>query len=162
MGIEKPARDETITSAWGKSVADTLNRLGVGMLRAYSEDVLVDSTSSIIIPFAGVEVDSRVFFHPENGSVIISEGRAGVFVVTAYLHVKGLPDDQWGRAYLYRNGVSFAGGSIVGAGGTSVPLSIAGIESFEEGDSLQVRVSFQNIATVTIENVSMTRIAENT
>lgn len=162
MAIDKPVADTKIYSSWGISVANAINRIGVGMLRAWSDDIEVGPGATVILPFQGVDHDARVFFHPEDGSVRISEGRRGVYVVTAFLSIRSLPDDQWARCYLYRNGIAFAGSSIVGAGGTGVPVNIAGIDAFEEGDTVQVRVNVQNLCTISLMGVSMTRIAENT
>ncbi|RPJ28259.1 MAG: hypothetical protein EHM33_05085 [Chloroflexi bacterium] len=160
--IDKPEPGGIVDAGWGIDVTNAINRIGVGILRAWSVVTEIQPGSTYIIPFNGVEHDARLFYNPEDGSLTVSEGRRGVYVVAAYLNFKGLADNEWGRAYLYRNGLVFAGDGCVGAGGTGVPLSFAGIDAFEEGDTLQVRVNVQSPAMVSIDNVSMTRIAENT
>jgi hypothetical protein len=160
--IDKPTPGGVIDVGWGIDVTNAINRIGVGILHGWSDDAVIQPGQTYILPFAGVEHDARLFFHPDDGSIVVSEGRRGVYVVTAFLNFKGLADDQWGRAYLYCNGIAFAGGSLVGAGGSGMPLGIVGIAAFEEGDTLQVRVNVQSEATIRVENVSMTRISENT
>lgn len=159
--IEKPASGSTIETAWGVSVANAINRAGVGLVRAWSTDNLIEPGSTHIIPFSGAEHNARLFFDAETGTVSVTEGRRGVYVVTAYLMITGLVDEAWFRGYLYRNGTSFAGASIYGGGGSGVGMSIAGIDQFEELDSVTVRVNAQAECMVEVVSLSMLRIAEN-
>ena len=159
--VDKPASGETIETAWGVSVANAINRVGVGMIRAWSVDTIVQPGSTFILPWHGVEHNARLFMDMEEATVRVTEGRRGVYVVTAYLMFTGLHDGSWARGYLYRNGTSFAGNGISGAGGTGIPMTLAGIDQFEELDGLTVRVSVAEECTVDAISVSMLRIAEN-
>jgi len=159
--IEKPASGETIQASWGIDVANAINRVGVGVMGISASAIVVQPGSTIILRFEDAIQNARLFLK-EDGTVEITEGRRGVYVVSAYIATKGLSDNAWGRAYLYRNGISFAGSSIVGAGGTGVPLNVTGIDAFEEGDACTVRVSFDTETEVTLMSMSMVRIAENT
>ena len=161
MSIDKPSSGETIEAGWGIDVSNAINRIGVGVLGVFGNPTTVQPGSTAILRFEDAIQNARLFLK-DDGTVEVTEGRKGVYVVTAYLATKGLPNDAWGRAYLYRNGVSFAGASVVGAGGTGMPLNIAGIDAFEEGDALTVRCSFEAETEVTLIMMSMVRIAENT
>lgn len=161
MTIEKPSSGATIEASWGIDVANAINRIGVGLMGASAFPVVVQPGSTAILKFEDAIQNARLFLK-DDGTVEVTEGRRGVYVVSAYLATKGLADGGWGRAYLYRNGVSFAGNSIVGAGGTGVPLNVTGIDAFDEGDAVTVRCSFEAETEVTLVSMSMVRIAENT
>jgi len=159
--IEKPSAGGIVEASWGIDVSNAINRIGVGLLGARNSPTIIQPGATAILRFEDAVQNARLFLN-EDGTVEITEGRRGVFVVTAYLATKGLADGAWGRAYLYRNGNAFAGNSIVGAGGTGVPLNLAGVDAFEEGDALTVRCNFETETEVTLVSASMVRIAENT